>query len=31
MRVTQYRVDASADRFLRGNPAAVCFLETWPR
>ena len=30
MRITQYQVDAFADRPFRGNPAAVCFLEAWP-
>ena len=29
MRLPIYQVDAFADRVFRGNPAAVCPLETW--
>ena len=30
MRIKQYQVDAFAERPFQGNPAAVCFFETWP-
>ncbi|GFO58366.1 putative isomerase [Geomonas silvestris] len=30
MRITQYQVDAFATRVFKGNPAAVCLLESWP-
>lgn len=29
MKITMYQVDAFTDRVFGGNPAAVCFLETW--
>jgi PhzF family phenazine biosynthesis protein len=29
MKLTQYQVDAFANRVFEGNPAAVCPLETW--
>lgn len=29
MKITQYQVDAFADRVFEGNPAAICPLETW--
>ena len=30
MRIPIYQIDAFTDELYKGNPAAVCLLESWP-